>query len=168
MKKSDDELGMQRPITRRDIVHGLGAIAVGALLPPSGWTGVAIDRSTAASYPPLRDGLRGNHAGSFEAMHHLARHARQDWQAPESSVSEIFDLVVVGAGISGLCAAYFYKREHPDARILILDNHDDFGGHAKRNEFDVDGRHSNDAKTIVLQSSRKRLFRRSRYKCKGI
>ena len=140
MKKSDDELGMQRPITRRDIVHGLGAIAVGALLPPSGWTGVAIDRSTAASYPPLRDGLRGNHAGSFEAMHHLARHARQDWQAPESSVSEIFDLVVVGAGISGLCAAYFYKREHPDARILILDNHADFGGHAKRNEFDVDGR----------------------------
>ena len=28
----------------------------------------------------------------------------------------------------------------PDASILILDNHDDFGGHAKRNEFTVDGR----------------------------
>ena len=26
------------------------------------------------------------------------------------------------------------------ARILILDNHDDFGGHAKRNELQVDGR----------------------------
>src|SRR5262249_38663398 len=26
------------------------------------------------------------------------------------------------------------------ARILVLDNHDDFGGHAKRNEFMVDGR----------------------------
>ena len=28
----------------------------------------------------------------------------------------------------------------PSARILILDNHDDFGGHAKRNEFTLDGR----------------------------
>ena len=28
----------------------------------------------------------------------------------------------------------------PDASILLLDNHDDFGGHAKRNEFTVDGR----------------------------
>jgi spermidine dehydrogenase len=47
--------------------------------------------------------------------------------------------VVVGAGISGLSAAYFYRQEHPDARILILDNHDDFGGHAKRNEFQING-----------------------------
>jgi spermidine dehydrogenase len=42
---------------------------------------------------------------------------------------------VVGAGISGLAAAYFYRKQKSDARILILDNHDDFGGHAKRNEF---------------------------------
>ena len=28
----------------------------------------------------------------------------------------------------------------PDARVLILDTNDDFGGHAKRNEFVVDGR----------------------------
>jgi spermidine dehydrogenase len=49
--------------------------------------------------------------------------------------------VVVGGGISGLAAAYFYRaRTSPSARILILDNHDDFGGHAKRNEFEIGGR----------------------------
>src|SRR6266568_3840995 len=53
---------------------------------------------------------------------------------------ERYDLVVVGGGISGLAAAYFYRRAKPQARILVLDNHDDFGGHAKRNEFTVDGR----------------------------
>jgi spermidine dehydrogenase len=53
---------------------------------------------------------------------------------------ERYDLVVVGGGISGLAAAWFYRRTHKDARILILDNHDDFGGHAKRNEFMLDGR----------------------------
>ena len=43
----------------------------------------------------------------------------------------------MGGGISGLAAAHFYRKTSPKARILILDNHDDFGGHAKRNEFRV-------------------------------
>ncbi len=55
-------------------------------------------------------------------------------------IEETYDLVVVGGGISGLAAAWFYRRARPSARILILDNHDDFGGHAKRNEFTLDGR----------------------------
>jgi cation diffusion facilitator CzcD-associated flavoprotein CzcO len=50
------------------------------------------------------------------------------------------DLVVVGAGISGLAAAWFWRGVEPDASILLLDNHDDFGGHARRVEFEVDGR----------------------------
>src|SRR6185295_4159826 len=53
---------------------------------------------------------------------------------------ETYDLVVVGAGISGLAAVYFYRAQHPKARVLILENHDEFGGHARRNEFNVDGR----------------------------
>ena len=48
--------------------------------------------------------------------------------------------MVVGAGISGLTAAHVFRKARPDARILVLDNHDDFGGHAKRNEFTHDGR----------------------------
>ena len=47
---------------------------------------------------------------------------------------------MVGGGISGLAAAHFYRARRPDARILILDNHDDVGGHAKRNEFALAGR----------------------------
>jgi spermidine dehydrogenase len=52
---------------------------------------------------------------------------------------EQYDLVIVGGGISGLSAACFYLDARPNARVLILENHDDFGGHAKRNEFQLDG-----------------------------
>jgi spermidine dehydrogenase len=56
-------------------------------------------------------------------------------------LKEQYDLVIVGAGISGLSAAHFYRKlAGPNARILLLDNHDDFGGHAKRNEFSVGNR----------------------------
>ena len=48
---------------------------------------------------------------------------------------EAYDLIVVGGGISGLAAAYFFRKQAAKSRILILDNHDDFGGHARRNEF---------------------------------
>src|SRR5690606_31416414 len=78
----------------------------------------------------------GSHDGSWETMH--ARVAGQGWNA--GPATEEYDLVVVGAGISGLSAAWFYRQQHPDARILVLDNHDDIGGHAKRNEFRVGGR----------------------------
>ena len=89
------------------------------------------------SYPPRRDGLRGSHVGSFEAAHRLRDGTPFDLGA---QVTEHYDLVVVGAGISGLSAAYFYRQRRPHARILILDTNDDFGGHAKRNEFLVDGK----------------------------
>ena len=46
----------------------------------------------------------------------------------------------MGAGISGLAAAHYYqKRFGADSKILLLENHDDFGGHAKRNEFHQSG-----------------------------
>ncbi|MGB8729804.1 MAG: FAD-dependent oxidoreductase, partial [Candidatus Sulfotelmatobacter sp.] len=57
------------------------------------------------------------------------------------STGEIYDLVVVGGGISGLAAAYFFRKSAGEkARVLVIDNHDDFGGHAKRNEFHAGGR----------------------------
>ena len=90
------------------------------------------------AYPPASTGLRGSHPGSFEVAHALRDGERFDVDG--LAASDDVDLVVVGAGISGLAAAWFYRREHPDATILLLDNHDDFGGHAKRNEFTVDGR----------------------------
>jgi spermidine dehydrogenase len=92
-------------------------------------------------YPPARIGMRGNHDGTFTFAHRL-----RDGESPDSfgspeDTGEHYDLVVVGGGISGLAAAYFFRKNAGrPARILILDNHDDFGGHAKRNEFRAGGR----------------------------
>jgi spermidine dehydrogenase len=86
-------------------------------------------------YPPSLTGMRGSHPGSFEAAHALRDGKRWD-AASAADTGESYDLVVVGGGISGLAAAYFYRQTHgANAKILVLDNHDDFGGHAKRNEF---------------------------------
>ncbi len=140
MNDTDRKLGMGRLITRRDLLHGVGALTAGALLPNTLSAEPSAVPHRPGSYPPALTGLRGNHAGSFEVAHQLARAGRSDWGPVQAPDSLDYDLIVVGGGISGLAAAHFYRKEHPHARILILDNHDDFGGHAKRNEFEVGGR----------------------------
>ena len=95
--------------------------------------------ATQRTYPPALTGLRGSHPGAFEFAHQLAREG-ETFDFSGKPVEEEYDLVVVGGGISGLAAAWFYREAHGDAaKILIIENHDDFGGHAKRNEFSVDG-----------------------------
>ena len=139
MRDSDRKLGMDRQITRRDVIQGFGVLGAGLILPGAlpGCSRTQID--DAANYPPELMGLRGNHNGAFEVAHALARNGRTDWGPVQEPDSELYDLVIVGAGISGLSAAHFYRKQKPNARILLLDNHDDFGGHAKRNEFEVSG-----------------------------
>ncbi|MBT8080489.1 MAG: NAD(P)/FAD-dependent oxidoreductase [Gammaproteobacteria bacterium] len=127
-------------ITRRDFVNGT-LVAAGSSLLPFGATLQAsmagVDRRY---YPPAWTGLRGSHPGSNDYAHARAWSARSDW-GPTSKLRETYDLVVVGGGLSGLAAAYFYQQKHgADRKVLILDNHDDFGGHAKRNEHTIDGR----------------------------
>jgi spermidine dehydrogenase len=137
----DRELGLDRAITRRDLIHGLGAVAGASLLPGRALADAMLAMETGNTpYPPALTGLRGNHDGSWEVAHALARGGRGDRGKIYREDSTEYDLVVVGAGLSGLAAAHFWLKSHPDARILILDNHDDFGGHAKRNEFDTGGR----------------------------
>jgi spermidine dehydrogenase len=119
-------------ITRRDFLNG-AALTIAAGLTPAAQLAAQPSR-----YPPALTGLRGQHDGSFEIAHALAREGRR-FPVEGAPIDETYDLVVVGGGISGLSAAWFYRRAKPSARILILDNHDDFGGHAKRNEFSLDG-----------------------------
>ncbi len=151
MKASDRDLGMGRNISRRDFLHGaVGTVIAGTAL-SAGCSPTPATRTTApvgtsgtppdpAMYPPSRLGLRGSHAGSFETAHQMAFEKRTDWGAAIEPDPSEYDLVVVGAGLSGLAAAFFYREQHPTARVLLLDNHDDFGGHAKRNEFEWNGR----------------------------
>ena len=121
-------------ISRRDFLNG-AALTIAAGLTPA-----AQIAAQPVRYPPALTGLRGQHAGSFETAHAQA-YDRTRFPLDRAAVEERYDLVVVGAGISGLAAAWFYRRAAgPTARILVLDNHDDFGGHARRNEFTLDGR----------------------------
>jgi len=85
--------------------------------------------------------LRGDEGDVYKFAHALRDGKKWDSLATAEESGETYDLVVVGAGISGLAAAHFYQeRFGKDARILLLDSHDDFGGHARRDEFEVDGR----------------------------
>lgn len=145
-KDKGRELGMGREITRRDFLNGI-SIAVGSSLiaPNSPWLeAFGMPQSPFAPekdsnyYPPAKTGMRGSHDGSWEVAHDM-----RDGKPLPASVDdgESYDLVVVGGGISGLAAAYFYRKfAGPQSKILILDNHDDFGGHAKRNEFQAGNR----------------------------
>ena len=134
----DAELGMGRGITRRDFLNGV-ALTVGAAILPSDLLAADMQAGREKSpdyYPPALTGLRGSHVGSFEAAHSLRDGTFWDHAGTPVDTKETYDLVVVGGGISGLSAAHFFRKvAGPKARILIIENHDDFGGHAKRNEF---------------------------------
>jgi spermidine dehydrogenase len=134
---TDYDLGMNRPITRRDFVGGVAVAISGSLA----WQWSEADAPTdlnelrhldTDAYPPVRTGMRGSHEGSYEVAHQLRDGFHWD---NLKETEEHYDLIVVGGGLSGLAAAWYFREAEPTARILILDNHDDFGGHAKRNEF---------------------------------
>jgi spermidine dehydrogenase len=167
----DRDLGEVRSIPRRDFLQGALVAAATTLAGPL-LEGYAADSSApgntahggavaggsaaqdaAAYYPPALTGLRGSQPGSFEDAHAL-RDGRQPARATDTG--ELYDLVVVGAGISGLSAAHFFRaRTSSSSRILVLDNHDDFGGHARRNEFRLGGRlHLLNGGTLEIDSPR--------------
>ena len=124
-------------ITRRDFINGVSYGLAASVAPIDFLQAKNIDPF---KYPPALMGIRGNHPGSFDHAHRLAL-AGGKYLEEVIDLGESNDLIVVGGGISGLSAAYFYQeRTASNQKILILDNHDDFGGHAKRNEFQVDGR----------------------------
>lgn len=155
---SDRELGMDRRISRRDFLDGMavgaGALVAGGALsgcatgswggihnevvdPPDGWSYAGHGDP---AYPPAMTRLRGSANPAMRIPHELRDGIFWSGDKEIHATGERYDLVVVGAGISGLSAAYFYRQAHPGAKVLILDNHDDFGGHARRDEFHPGGK----------------------------
>jgi spermidine dehydrogenase len=137
---------MDRNITRRDFLNGF-SVAVGGSVAfgNSKWTETfglpgspLASEKSAEYYPPALAGMRGTTDAVMEVGHALRD--GNEWSNPAVD-ADLFDLIIVGGGISGLSAAYFYRQTHPpNAKILILENHDDFGGHARRNEYHTEKR----------------------------
>jgi spermidine dehydrogenase len=156
---TDHDLGEDRAIPRRDFLQGMLIGAASALTgpllvaPAAGAQAGSGAQDLAGYYPPALTGLRGSHPGSFEPVHALREGASAQ---PGTDLGETYDLVVVGGGISGLAAAHFFRARAPGrSRVLILENHDDFGGHAKRNEFSTsDGLRIINGGTLEIDSPR--------------
>jgi spermidine dehydrogenase len=146
MSEQDRDLGMDSDITRRDFLDGVAKLVGGTVAASAaGTVRAALSPDPAAAnpatfdtdYPPMRQGMRGFDDAAMNAGHALRDGKRFD---AGSDTGEAYDLVVVGAGMAGLSAAYFYRKQIPGAKILVLDGCDDFGGHARRVEFNVDGK----------------------------
>ncbi|MFI6790974.1 NAD(P)-binding protein [Nonomuraea sp. NPDC050383] len=142
------DLGMDRLISRRDFFDGVavtaGAAAVGAVtgipLLRGGHGGGGPERPAEIPYPPALTGLRGDDPDALSVPHALRDGRFWEHAGAPHPTGEAYDLVVVGGGVSGVAAAHEWLRRDPGARVLILDNHDEIGGHARRNEFRGGGR----------------------------
>jgi spermidine dehydrogenase len=139
----EDALGMKSEITRRDFLGSM-LLASGALL----LEGVAPSELLAGAdefsgYGGVGEYSRSN-GNTLEVL--LAGHKMRDrvydpLPADTVDTGEIYDCVIVGGGISGLAAALFFLRHAgPGRSVLILENHPIFGGEAKQNEFEIEGK----------------------------
>lgn len=116
-------------MTRRDFINGMAVAVVAGMTPLE----ILARDAKKPYYPPLWQNLVGSDDDSYFFAHALRDGEQYDFSA--LPIQEQYDLVVVGAGISGLSAACLFHDTHKGAKSLILDNHKDFGGHARRNEF---------------------------------
>lgn len=145
MTPEDRRLGMNRPITRRQFIEGaavaVASVAGGALLAAcSSDDGSATTTgSSTGAAPATATGMRGQTDDAYRVMHAI-RDGAFDRDKGAADTGETYDLVVIGAGISGLAAAHLYRKNvKSDATVLLIDTADEPGGHARRNEFDVNG-----------------------------
>jgi len=124
-------------ITRRDFINGTLMIAGSAMLPFGSVSQAVLAALEPSYYPPALTGLRGDNPGSYTSAHKRARVGKSSW-GPTTDLNEEYALVVVGGGLSGLAAAFFYQQEHGrDKKVLIIESHADFGGQCARNEHTI-------------------------------
>ena len=129
-------------ITRRDFLNG-SLLGAGALLlelpaplrlfaqsrPDYGFSGIGDYASSNGNTAAVIDAFKAIEKGSYTPPFPNA-----------VNTNETYDLIIVGGGLSGLGAAYeFNKSSSGKAKCLVLENHQIFGGAAKRNEFMVQG-----------------------------
>ncbi|MEU8268676.1 FAD/NAD(P)-binding protein [Sphaerisporangium sp. NPDC049002] len=145
---------MDREISRRDFFDGVAAVAACAAFGSRTRHGAAAvaghaagslarsahGRSHVGRLPARSMGLQGDTPDALGVAHALRDGRFWERAGTPEPTRESYDLVVVGAGISGVTAAYTWTQRDPRARVLVLDNHDDVGGHARRNEFQPAGR----------------------------
>ncbi|HEY7193517.1 MAG TPA: FAD/NAD(P)-binding protein [Gemmatimonadales bacterium] len=136
-----DSLGMNAPITRRDFLNGTLLAGAGLVL------GRPMQNPATVAPADAWDGYGGvgdyalAHGNMYDVM--MTAHRMRDGGferaiASATDTAEMYDLVCVGGGISGLAAAVFFQKQRA-GKCLVLDNHAIFGGEAKRNEFNVAG-----------------------------
>jgi spermidine dehydrogenase len=140
--RDDSLLGMGASITRRDFLNGALLGAGAALARAAEPVKVLAKSNNWDGYGGVGD-YANSHGNTEEVIRvaHEIRDGRYD-QPPSKAVvtGELFDLVVVGGGLSGLAAAYYFRKQRESGHsCLILDNHPIFGGESKRNEFLVRG-----------------------------
>jgi spermidine dehydrogenase len=140
-------------ITRRDFLDGVAITAAGlaaaAAAPHLSGAEALASSSHHAPYPPSDTGIVGQRNAvirdtmAFDGLPN-PRDVHSTHGGPGihprhvRDVDDTYDLVVVGAGASGLAAAKWYQdRFGPNARILLIDPLPDFGGHSHRNEFHI-------------------------------
>jgi spermidine dehydrogenase len=141
-------------ITRRDFLDGVAITAAGlaaAAAAPNltGAEAALRSRSRTSSYPPTDTGIVGERNAVIHDITAIdgfpnPRDVHSTKGGPGihprrvRDVDDVYDLVVVGAGASGLAAAKWYQdRFGANAKILLIDPLPDFGGHSHRNEFHI-------------------------------
>ena len=154
LRTSERLLGMDTSITRRDFLGSTllasGAVLLGGLSPAELLGSTGAEKTSGTSESDDWNGYGGvgeysaSNGNTYEVMqagHEMRDGAFGALPADTIETGEIYDCAVIGGGISGLAAALFFQRQAgPGKTCLILENHPIFGGEAKQNEFDVDGK----------------------------
>jgi spermidine dehydrogenase len=131
--------GVGDEITRRDFI-GTTLLGAGGVLLNMPGPAVAQDLGRGwTGYGGVGDYRfsNGNTSDVVQSAHRIRDHAYDDELANVADTGELYDVVIIGAGFTGLGALQEFKRRNPNGTCLLLDNQPIFGGFAKSNEFDV-------------------------------